>query len=133
MAKIKDGGSQLPRPVLPWETIGWGSGRASDMSLRDFFACSLPLDTGEIEDVSKCDDNDLLERFGTEEEKQTGFEMCFPSSVNCKRVVAGMVEVGGAMPFANIELRKKLEARARAALRYMEADAMLLEREVSRG
>jgi len=81
--------------------------------LRDWFAGQVMHDTRLAEDISQCDDSDLLDRFGTEDEKENGF-LC----VSRDR-----------QSFSNIELRLKLEARARARIRYNEADAMLKARE----
>lgn len=90
-------------------------------------AASIKLPTESIEDISKCDDDDLLNRFGTEEEKSEGFKPCHTGAKNLTRTVYGMEESGGRMPFWNIELRQRLESRARARLRYAEADAMIYE------
>jgi hypothetical protein len=83
------------------------------MMLRDWFAGqAILMPVSETQDVSKCDDFGLLERFGTEDEKERGFLL-----------------VSGNRQFIwNIELRATLEARARAMLRYAEADAMLAAR-----
>jgi len=86
---------------------------ASGITLRDFFASVIPYDKEIMEDISRCDDQDLIERFGTEEEKDEYFDL---------------VPARAPMPFKNIELRTKLEARGRAKLRYLEADAMISER-----
>lgn len=83
------------------------------MSLRDWFASTIQYDKSLMEDVSNCDDQDLIERFGTAEEKDEYFDFVLPDRP---------------MPFKNIILRTKLEARARAAIRYLEADAMIEER-----
>lgn len=87
-------------------------GDSSGMSLRVWFATFLTSDSHEIDAVSDCDDQDLLERFGTEEEKEEGFRFHIPNTP---------------MLYRSIELRKTLEARARARLRLIEADAMLAE------
>jgi hypothetical protein len=84
------------------------------MTLRDWFAGTIKYDKELMENVSRCDDQDLIERFGLESEKDEYFEYVGPESD---------------MPFKNIELRIKLEARARARLRYLEADAMIAERD----
>lgn len=83
------------------------------MTLRDWFAATIPYDRYLMEDISRCDDQDLVERFGTTEEKDEYFDFVFPS---------------GSIPFKNIELRARLESRARAVIRYREADAMIAER-----
>ena len=83
------------------------------MSLRDWFAATIQYDKDLMEDISRCDDQDLVERFGTEAEKDDYFDCVLP---------------GAPIPFKNIELRARLEARARAVIRYREADAMLAER-----
>jgi hypothetical protein len=80
------------------------------MTLRDWFAGTIQYDKSIMEDVGACDDQDLLERYGTEAEKDEGFRLVLPN---------------GPMPIMNIILRQKLESRARAELRYIEADAML--------
>lgn len=81
------------------------------ISVLDYFASqAMNLPISEIQDVSQCDDEDLLERFGTEKEKQIGFTP---------------VSGGNPVPFKNIELRARLESRARAEIRYIEAEAML--------
>lgn len=85
---------------------------AEGMSLRAWFATFLTSDSHEIDAVSDCDDQDLLERFGTEEEKDEGFRFHLPNTP---------------MLYRSIELRKSLEARARARLRLIEADAMISE------
>ncbi len=98
------------------------------MALIDYMATHIPLPLDVIEDIQKCDDTDLLDRFGTEEEKEHGFSPCNPSARNLAHWVCGREELGGRMPFSNIELRLKLESRARAAIRYAEATAMMEER-----
>ena len=109
--QINDGGTAFPVQELNGDgshyLTHWG------MSLRDYFAGKVIADTSLAEDISQCDDSDLLERFGTEDEKENGFIPVF----------------GGRQLFSNIELRSKLEARARARIRYNEADAMLKARE----
>jgi hypothetical protein len=113
----EDGGPAFPQPF--WDT-GSGAGivtadevEAGGMPLRDWFAATIQYDKELMEDVSRCDDQDLVERFGLESEKDEYFDFVGPE---------------GAMPFKNIELRIKLEARARAHIRYIEADAMIAER-----
>ena len=81
------------------------------MTLRDWFAATIGHP--DIGGVSQCDDQDLLERYGTPEEIDEGFRMVLPEQP---------------MVLRNVLLRQKLEARARAELRYLEADAMLAER-----
>lgn len=80
------------------------------MVLRDWFAATIQYDKSIMEDVGACDDQDLLERYGTEAEKDDGFRCVLPN---------------GPMPIVNIILRQRLESRARAELRYIESDAML--------
>lgn len=92
---------------------------------RDRFAAGIFLETDLLERVSQCDDADLLERFGTEEEKAEGFTLCFPGARNEQHSVSGRPEFGGDVPYRNIELRQKLEATARAQLRAIEANAMI--------
>ena len=111
MSEKDNGGPAFPScnydsgavPVL------WGSG----MSLRDWFAATIRYDRDIMEDISECDDQDLIENFGSPEEKDEYFEFVCP---------------GFPQKWKNIELRAKLEARARARIRYREADAMLAER-----
>ncbi len=81
------------------------------MSLRDFFAATIGHP--DIEGVNRCDDQDLLERYGTPDEIDEGFRCVLPEEP---------------MVLANVLLRQKLEARARSELRFIEADAMLLAR-----
>lgn len=85
------------------------------LTKREWFAgMAILIPITETQDVSRCDDQDLLERFGTEEEKERGF-----------------IPVSGQKMFIwNIELRASLESRARAILRYAEADAMVAAGEV---
>lgn len=90
-------------PLVPFYLEG--------ISLRDYFAATL--NHPDIEGVSQCSDQDLLERFGTEAEKKEGFDFACP---------------GYPIKLKSILLRQKLEALARAELRYIEADAMLRER-----
>ena len=119
----------FPRPAGHSGTPGRQNNEQDGMTLRDWFAGNLHLETEILESVSKCDDADLLERFGTEAEKEEGFTICFPGARNAEHNVAGRPEFGGDVPFRNIELRQQLEARARARLRLIEADAMLAARE----
>ena len=92
---------------------GTASYHFEGITLRDWFAATIRYDKDLMEDISRCDDQDLVERFGTEEEKDEYFDCVFP---------------GQPIPFKNIELRARLEARGRALIRYREADAMLAER-----
>lgn len=73
---------------------------------------ALQLDSREIEDIAHLDDQDLMQRFGTETEQDAFFETVSP---------------GAPVPWKNIELRAVLEARARARLRIIEVDALLHE------
>lgn len=82
-------------------------------SLRDYFAGTIQLTQSELSQFSDCDDQDLLQRFGTPEDIEQGFQH---------------VSAGRSMPVLNILLRAKLESRGRAALRYLESDAMLAAR-----
>lgn len=125
-----DGGPAFPlAPVADPETGQFIGPHSTGMSLRDWFAGTIGFKTDEIEIISKCDDDDLLDRFGTDKEKERGFQMCFPAARSLERTIAGSPEIGGEIPFYNIELRANLEARARAHLRYLESDAMLRARE----
>ena len=107
-----DGGPAFP--VVPtMEGAGqWGYAYPG-MTLRDWFAATIQYDKDIMEDISNCDDQDLIENFGLPEEKDEYFEFVCP---------------GFPQKWKNIELRAKLEARARARIRYREADAMLVER-----
>lgn len=132
-----DGGPAFPT-VKNWVTDDPSDRRSysgvtvteGGMLLRDWFAAQVALDSRIVEDFSECDDNDLLERFGTEEEKAEGFTTVFPGATveSRPRTIAGFNEHKGRQTFRNIELRMILEARGRARLRYNEADAMLQER-----
>lgn len=113
-------------PILAENGVNCGE---PGMTLRDYFAVSLSLDTSRVEDISQCDDRDLLERFGTEEEKAEGFMFVMPNAVGMERTVAGVLEHRGKQYFSNIALRLRLEARARAEIRWAEADAMLAMRD----
>ena len=84
------------------------------VSIRDYFAATIQYDRDIMEDISNCDDQDLIENFGTPEEKDEYFDLVLPRRPT---------------PWKNIELRAKLEARARARIRYREADAMMKERD----
>ena len=103
--------SEYRKPAFP---TNYNSGQDTEdgMELRDWFAGTIGHP--DIEGVSQCDDQDLLERYGTEEEKEEGFIFAVP---------------GYPIKFKSILLRQRLEAAARAELRYIEADAMLKERE----
>jgi hypothetical protein len=90
----------------------------SGMTIRDWFAATIQYSKDLMEDVSRCDDQDLIERFGIDSEKDEYFDFVSPER---------------SMPFKNILLRAKLEARARACIRYAEADAMIAERDKPEG
>ena len=107
MNTIETGGPAFPTS-LPDAEQGFDG-----MSLRDWFAATIQYNKDLTGDISRCDDQDLVERFGTESEKDEYFDCVLP---------------GCPIPFKNIELRARLEARARAVIRYREADAMLAGR-----
>jgi hypothetical protein len=113
-----DGGPAFPTRAIAYLTAGDDGSTSpvfsdlSGMSLRDYFACHVqPRE--ETDDISRCDDQDLLEKYGTPEEIDEGFRLVLPEQ---------------SMYLRNITLRAALESRARAHLRYLEADAMLAER-----
>src|SRR6478609_2161533 len=88
---------------------------SNGMTLRDYFATHLTPDTQAMDALSDADDQDLLQTYGTPEEIEEGFSYISP---------------GSPMTLWNIELRASLEARGRAKLRWLEADAMLSSRSV---
>lgn len=131
---INDGGPAFPVPTVfnPHSGEACHTGQYWDgngMTLRDWLAGQPIVPNGHLEAVSNCDDADLLERYGTEEDKEQGFTPVFGVTNPAYRHAFAAVEVAGsAMPMQNILLRQRLEARARAEIRYEEADAMLAER-----
>ncbi len=85
------------------------------MFLREYLACHLHLTQPDLLlQFSEADDQDLLQSYGTPEEQEEGFQF---------------VGRNQPTPVASIELRQKLEARGRARLRVIEADALLAELE----
>ena len=104
------------------------------MTLRDWFAGQFQISAEMDKSICEADDNDLLARYGTEAEREQGFQMVFGSTSPQFRRMFANVEVNGcAMPLENIVLRQKLEARVRAEMRYIEADAMLSARAQKEG
>ncbi len=100
------------------------------MSLRDWFAGQFQVPAEMDKSIGQADDADLLERFGTPEEREQGFRMVFgTTSPQYRHHFANVEVIGQAMPTENAILRQKLEARMRSALRYIEADAMLAARQ----
>lgn len=129
--KIKDGG-----PAFPYrdDDDAGGFDQYTGMSLRDWFAGQPIVPNGHLECIGQCDDSDLLERYGTEEEKEQGFRMVFGlTNPQFRHTLAAVEVTGAAMPLANALLRQKLEARARAEMRFAEADAMLAARSKEAG
>ena len=124
----QDGGPAFP---YAFEHDGHAniSGFAPGMSLRDWFAGNFQIPAEMDKSIDQADDGDLLERYGTAAEREQGFRMVFGSTNPQFRHMFANVEVSGnAMPLENILLRQKLEARVRAEMRYIEADAMLAAR-----
>ncbi len=114
--RIDNGGPAFPHSSQPLDAQGnpmCGEHSEWGMTLRDYFAATLAPDARAMDALSDADDQDLLQRYGTEEEIEEGFRHVSP---------------GKPMPVMNIVLRATLEARGRAALRLVEADAMLAAR-----
>lgn len=104
--KINDGGPAFPNKDEFGNMI-------PGMTLLDWFAGRCEIEMEELSQFSQCDDQDLLQRFGTTEEIEEGFRF---------------VSSGETQFVSNILLRALLESRGRAALRYLEAEAMIAEK-----
>lgn len=94
------------------------------LTVRAYVATHIAVPTSILTDLLSCDDKLLLERFGTEEEKEQGFT---PVDNGGYRREAGRMERGQGIPLRNLELRHQLESRARAWFRAIEADALIAE------
>lgn len=118
MNEIKDGG-----PAYPFQAIAQDTGYAHEphdgMSLRDYFAANVQADDRLAKCIRAMDDS-ALEVFalhpGAEREEHI-------TEVELTDWLALPSEVAG------VARRLEIEARALARVRYMQADAMLAERE----
>ncbi len=96
-----------------------------NFSLRDYFAVNMQEDDRLVKCIRAMDDNALLV-FALHPESEREEWITETGVLNGNDLFAGKTEV------EKIAVRLKLEARAIARVRYMQADAMIVEREIVR-
>ena len=116
---MSDGGAAFPTEFAGVE----GSRFQEGMTLRDYFAAALQADDRLVKCVRAMDDS-ALELFALHPDAE---DETWITQVELTQWVALPSEV------AKVTKRLELEARAIARVRYIQADAMLAEREAEGG